>query len=629
MGLLATGLLGVASPRADAATITSRSVELTVEGDALLWREELKVRLDGPGDTAAWARFPIYLDEHIELVESRMEVLDGTGKVIESVPRRKFERVESVGPGLYTSGWASIVDFTGLELGHTLRLLTLKRHKPPYPAAQVALLETEPQGVLRVAVRGGPLRWHLRGDPETFRLTETAAGLDLVAEGIEALDPPPGAPSRYSFEPSLLLAWGSGAGDGWAGVGRWYEDFTASVARRDPEVQQRARELTAGLDDPREKVEALAAFVKREVRYEAVQIGVGGWVPTPSGETLDRGWGDCKDKSELLSAMLQAVGIPSHPVLLAAGRSTRVQEEFPSPFQFNHAILAIPAAAAGARAGAEAVGTLPDPVSEDLLFIDPTSSSGGVAWLTPFVQERRLLIVDGGESRLVEAPAVPEGQGRTATITGRVDGEGTFHGQVDLLLEGAWAEGWVFDLKVREASRTYEDFKAVVTALLPGAVIADIGAKDMSDDVPRLLLRAELTLVGAVRGEAGRRWLRPGALQPLPASRLLDDRQVPLILTPGFHRTVWRVDLPRDWCPPAAKDEDLDKDLGRFRSRIAAGEDGQLLIEREALVRRRWIDPTEFDDLRALTVAETRAGKRRIRLRCQEAEESASASTSR
>src|SRR5260370_36548898 len=49
-------------------------------------------------------------------------------------------------------------------------------------------------------------------------------------------------------------------------------------------------------------------------------------------------YGDCKDKHTLLAALLRAAGTSSYPVLIGSGR--KLDEDVPSPAQFDHVITA-------------------------------------------------------------------------------------------------------------------------------------------------------------------------------------------------------------------------------------------------------------------------------------------------
>jgi hypothetical protein len=64
----------------------------------------------------------------------------------------------------------------------------------------------------------------------------------------------------------------------------------------------------------------------------------------------DRGrdYGDCKDKANLMRALLKAAGVRAFLLTVYATDADDVQAEWPSPQQFNPCILAIQLADAGA-----------------------------------------------------------------------------------------------------------------------------------------------------------------------------------------------------------------------------------------------------------------------------------------
>ena len=92
-------------------------------------------------------------------------------------------------------------------------------------------------------------------------------------------------------------------------LGRWYVGLTSDRRIATPEITQKARELTAGKTDFDGKARTLASFLQSEVRYVAIEIGIGGYQPHPAGDVFHARYGDCKDKVTLLSTMLREVGI--------------------------------------------------------------------------------------------------------------------------------------------------------------------------------------------------------------------------------------------------------------------------------------------------------------------------------
>src|SRR5262249_14625248 len=76
----------------------------------------------------------------------------------------------------------------------------------------------------------------------------------------------------------------------------------------------------------------------KDIRYVSLSFGIGRFQPHAAPEVLQGFYGDCKDKHTLLAALLKAVGITSYPVLI--GSDHKLDEEIPSPAQFDHVITA-------------------------------------------------------------------------------------------------------------------------------------------------------------------------------------------------------------------------------------------------------------------------------------------------
>ncbi len=113
-----------------------------------------------------------------------------------------------------------------------------------------------------------------------------------------------------------------------------------SRAQVTPEIQAKAQELTRDKKTEDEKVQALYNYVSEKFRYIGISLGVGRYQPHAASEVLANGFGDCKDKHTLLSALLQAVGVNSYPVLIHS--SIKLDPDVPTPAIFDHVITAIP-----------------------------------------------------------------------------------------------------------------------------------------------------------------------------------------------------------------------------------------------------------------------------------------------
>src|SRR5580704_12760489 len=225
----------------------------------------------------------------------------------------------------------------------------------------------------------------------------------------------------------------------WSDIGVWYTGLTASSRIASPALQQKVTELTSGISDPLVQMKALASYMQRNIRYVAIEIGIGGFQPHPASDVFAHQYGDCKDKATLLSAMLKEIGIDSYYVLIHTERGI-VNPKFPS-LRFDHAILAIRLPDKISDAGTGLYATLNDPKLGRLLFFDPTHPYVPLGYLPPYLQDTYGLVMgpDGGE--LVTLPLLPPSTNRllrTATLS--LSASGNLTGAVEELRWGGPAE---------------------------------------------------------------------------------------------------------------------------------------------------------------------------------------------
>jgi transglutaminase-like putative cysteine protease len=124
-------------------------------------------------------------------------------------------------------------------------------------------------------------------------------------------------------------------------VGSLYDANAAPKAFVTDRIHALALNLTTGLTGQREKARALYDWVSRNIRYVAITLGSGGYVPHSADEVLSNGYGDCKDHTVLLQALLAAVGIDSVPALINLGWSYTLPK-VGSFAAFNHVITYLP-----------------------------------------------------------------------------------------------------------------------------------------------------------------------------------------------------------------------------------------------------------------------------------------------
>lgn len=176
---------------------------------------------------------------------------------------------------------------------------------------------------------------------------------------------------------------------GWTEVARRAETLFAVVDAPAPALDALVRgwNLSTASEDAR--IDKAVRFVQDEVRYLGLEMGPHSHQPHAPAETLERRFGDCKDKSALLVALLRRLGVKAWPALASTTERQGLDDRLPSLFAFDHAIVAL-------RAGTS------------LQFVDATASEQGGRVRgrrpPPFA---RALVVDRATPGLSQMPYLP------------------------------------------------------------------------------------------------------------------------------------------------------------------------------------------------------------------------------
>jgi len=173
---------------------------------------------------------------------------------------------------------------------------------------------------------------------------------------------------------------------GWSDVALRCRSLFAPVDEQSPALDGLVRSWKlAGLAES-DRLDRAVRFVQDEVRYLGIEIGPNSHAPHRPSETLARRFGDCKDKSSLLVALLRRLGIEAWPALVSTRTREALDVRLPSLFAFDHAIVAV-------RIGGK------------LLFVDATASQrGGRVVDRQPPRFARALVLEAGCSGLTTIP---------------------------------------------------------------------------------------------------------------------------------------------------------------------------------------------------------------------------------
>jgi len=221
----------------------------------------------------------------------------------------------------------------------------------------------------------------------------------------------------------------------WDDIGKWQASLASDRLQASPEIKQEVATLTTSAATPVAKMQALATFVQQQIRYVAIELGIGGWQPHPATDIFVHRYGDCKDKATLMSTMLKEIGIDSYYIVINTDRGGVNPQTPPTPFLFDHVILAIRIPQGLDDSSFQAV--IQDPKLGRLLIFDPTDDLTPFGHLRGELQDNYGLLVapDGGV--LIELPQLPlntSGISRIAKVS--LDASGNLRGDVHEIRRG-------------------------------------------------------------------------------------------------------------------------------------------------------------------------------------------------
>ena len=406
------------------------------------------------------------------------------------------------------------------------------------------------------------------------------------------------APSRAALAGRMAVALYMPSGaklDSWERIAEWNNGLTADRHNVTPEIAERVRQLTSGLTTFDAKARAIADFLQRQVRYVAIEIGIGGFQPHFAADVFRKRYGDCKDKATLMAAMLQAIGINSHYVLVHT-RHGVVHEDLPNIYAFNHEILAIELPDdAPSYAGAIATKN-----GKKLLIFDPTDEYTPLGAISPYRHDTLVLLCDQAGGELIRLPGIePKSNERQRAGKFVLTADGALNGDVSEIRKGGNARQWrsaLMDMNESERTRYVEHY---VERSVKGIAISDIKFENLGTLSQDLVSRFKLAAEKYAQNSGSLVLIRPRVLGTVTVAIDWKDRKYPVHMGSPLHETdTYEIQLPDGFAVEDLPDPTrIDVGFASYTSSFeAAG--STVRYFREYIVRDPFVPLEKFSDLR-------------------------------
>lgn len=380
----------------------------------------------------------------------------------------------------------------------------------------------------------------------------------------------------------------------WREVGAWYSGLVKDRPLATPEITAKTNELISGKQDFDAKLTVLTRFVQSEIRYVAVEIGIGGAQPHVANDIFHHRYGDCKDKVTLLKAMLQVAGIPSYYVLINTDRGF-VNPAVPSSWG-NHAIIAIELPQGATNSTYQSVVISKN--GNRYIIFDPTDEYTPVGSLRSELQSSYALMITDSSGELIKTPLfVPDASIVKRTGVFVLSPEGALSGDVTVDESGDYARS-IRELLHRTDQRERDH---VISSGLGNSLQGFSLDKVSFDEVDELAKNLKLsyhiatTLYGQSRGPM--LLVRPRVLGDDSYSVEHKPRLYPIELRGvGRETDTYEIELPPGYVVDDIPDPvKIDVGFASYQSKTDV-QGNRLRYWREYVVRDLSIPPEKYAD---------------------------------
>ena len=383
----------------------------------------------------------------------------------------------------------------------------------------------------------------------------------------------------------------------WSDVAAWMSELEDPQVQVDDALARKAYELTALAKTEYDRIRAIATYVQN-IQYISIQTGLGrggGYRPHTSTEVFAKSYGDCKDKANLMRAMLKVVGIDAIPVSIYSGDPNYVRANWPSPQQFNHCIIAVKVSEQ-----TQASTIIEHAKLGRLLIFDPTDSETPLGDLPYYLQGSLALVDSKASTELVKMPTTPPEMNllqRTATL--QLQADGGIAGKIQELANGQMAAR--FRTEFRQLSKP--DYHGMIERWLTnGATAARLQKVEPSDNATDGKFTLNVEFSASAYGQLMQDRLlvfKPAVVSRRETLSLTSQQRThPVVLRANSYSETVSVKLPVgfavDEVPDAVK---LETPFGSYTTSYEVA-NGELVFKRRLSQRATTIPANQYDVVR-------------------------------
>jgi hypothetical protein len=382
----------------------------------------------------------------------------------------------------------------------------------------------------------------------------------------------------------------------------WY-DILKERLKSDQFLEHQALEIVGGSTDDLEKIAKIYEYLRSNVRYVAVEIGEGRFIPHNPAEVLKKKYGDCKDKAILFIALLKAIGIEAYPVLTLTRGSGTVIEHLISGGQFNHMVIAIPgrhfSEIENYNKFVVRVKGLFDG-DKEYIVLDPTSSAVPFPQLPWYLEDTKALLIKEDESTLISiASSLAEDNETIYTTDVSIQDNESVICSTTVIRKGQEANKLRDMLLYLSDADQKEFLEHTLAVACPGATIEDISISQLTDIEKPLLIHYHYTIPHYVHSVESFRAFSPCILHLSMVDELTrKEREHPLWFDfCATHTDVINIRIPAGYSVKSIPEMVSTSSAFAHFSCSCKEEDRLLVLERRLTIHETEIPTYQYNEV--------------------------------
>jgi hypothetical protein len=388
----------------------------------------------------SYAQYPVFFDSETKVNSFRGWSITAKGLEYEAREKDAVERSLG-GQQEFADAREKIIALPGADVGTVVGFEYEQKRRPYLFQDYWDFQDRVPVETSRYTLRIPP-KWEYRADwlnHAEEKPTEQNGALVWQVSAVPRIEREYNEPNFRALAGRMIVTLFSEKtvhrnSESWNDLGVWYSQLTAGVRESTPALQAKALELAPPNLPLFERIRALTLFAQRDVRYYAIEIGIGSYRPHPAGEIFSHRYGDCKDKATVLSSMLAQIGVKSFYMPIHATRGI-YNAKTPPNSAFNHVILVIQMPDGSYPQKLPAL--YEHPKLGHLLIFDPTNDMVPLGQLPYYEQDSFGLLVTDSGGELIHLPVTTPDLNqihRNAKLTLLPDG--TLQGEIEEVRSG-------------------------------------------------------------------------------------------------------------------------------------------------------------------------------------------------